>query len=52
MERHFDEELTRLNTELLKMATLVEEAILQSVDALKNKDKKIADSENYTLSAI
>lgn len=39
--RHFDEELKRLNSNLLKMAALTEEAIHQSVEALKtlNRDK-------------
>ena len=35
MERHFDEELRRMNTDLLKMATLAEEAIHKSIEALK-----------------
>ncbi len=34
MERHLDEELGRLNTNLLKMATLAEEAIHKSIEAL------------------
>jgi phosphate transport system protein len=43
-ERHFDEELGKLNTDLLKMATLAEEAIYKSTEALKNKDKDLANS--------
>jgi len=42
MERHFDEELRKMNTDLLKMAILVEESIHKSVESLKNRDKKIA----------
>jgi phosphate transport system protein len=42
MERHFHEELRELNTHLLKMATLVEEAIHKSIEALKARDKKLA----------
>ena len=44
MERHFDEELKKLNTNLLKMATLAEEAIYKSIESLKNKDKKLAQT--------
>ncbi|MEA3489518.1 MAG: phosphate signaling complex protein PhoU [Candidatus Omnitrophota bacterium] len=44
VERHFDEELTGLNTDLLKMAALVEEAIFRSTEALKNRDKEMAIS--------
>lgn len=51
MERHFDEQLTRLNKNLLKMAALVEEAILRSTEALKNRDgemaKKVIQSDTY-----
>ena len=42
MERHFDEELNVMNTDLLKMAALAEEAIFKSIEALKNQDKKMA----------
>jgi len=42
MERHFDDKLQLLNTGLLRMATLVETAIVQSVEALKNQDKMTA----------
>ncbi len=44
MERHFDEDLKKLNSELLKMATLTEESILHSTEALKNKDVKLAEN--------
>ncbi len=43
MERHLDEELSKLKTNLLKMATLVEEAIHKSIDALKKRDKDLAN---------
>src|SRR3990172_8728584 len=42
MKRHLDEELKKLNMNLLTMATLVEEAIHQSVEALKKQDKDLA----------
>ena len=44
MERHFDEELKKLNTDLLKMAALAEVAIYKSVESLKNRDKKLAET--------
>ncbi|MFH1878224.1 MAG: phosphate signaling complex protein PhoU [Candidatus Omnitrophota bacterium] len=44
VERHFDEDLTKLNTELLKMAALTEEAIYRSIEALQNKDDALARS--------
>ena len=43
MKRHFDEEMNKLNTDLLKMATLAEEAIYKSIQALKKRDMEIAD---------
>lgn len=43
MERHFDEELEDLNLLILKMASVVEEAIFKSVEALKKQDKKLAE---------
>ena len=42
MERHFDEELKQLNYDLLQMAALTEEAIYRSIEALKMRDRKIA----------
>jgi phosphate transport system protein len=42
MERHFDEELTHINEEILKMGTYAEEAIFKSIEALKNRDKAMA----------
>jgi len=44
MERHFDEELKRLNTDLLKMAALAEIAIYKSVESLKDRDKRLAET--------
>ena len=57
MERHLDQELTDLKKQLLKMGTLVEAAIFESVEALKelnsqrankiiNEDKIIDEWEN------
>jgi phosphate transport system protein len=42
MDRHFDDELQSVKKNLLQMATLVEEAITKSLDALKKKDMKMA----------
>jgi phosphate transport system protein len=39
MERFFDEELKRVHKDLLKMATMVQEEIGQSIEALKTQDK-------------
>lgn len=44
MEIHFDEELKKLNTNLLKMAALTEDVIYQSIEALKSRDKKLAQT--------
>ncbi len=41
-ERHFDEELSKLKTDLIKMDSLVEEAIYKSVEAIKNRDRRLA----------
>jgi len=43
MERTFDEELKELYKIILKMADLVEESIYKSIDALKERDKKMAE---------
>jgi phosphate transport system protein len=43
MERHFDDELSSLKTDLIKMASLVEEAIYKAVQALKDRNKELAD---------
>jgi len=42
MQRHFDEELQQLKNDILKMGALAQEAIINSVDALKNRDKAAA----------
>lgn len=42
MQRHFDEELRQLKDDILKMGALAQEAIINSVDALKNRDKAAA----------
>ncbi len=44
MKRHFDEDLKKLNTDILKMSILTEEAIFKSIEALKNRDKTLAQS--------
>ena len=44
MERHFDEELKKLNNELLKMAALTEEAIYKSTEALKAQSRAMAQA--------
>lgn len=42
MQRHFDEELQQLKNDILKMGALAQEAIINSVHALKNRDKAAA----------
>jgi len=42
MERHFDEELNELRSSILKISDLARLAITESIDALKNNDKKRA----------
>ncbi|MDP1853725.1 MAG: phosphate signaling complex protein PhoU [Candidatus Omnitrophota bacterium] len=42
MERYFDEELKDLNMDILKIGALTQEAIFKSVEALKNRDKALA----------
>ena len=42
MERHLDHELKELNNEILKMGAYAEEAIFKSIEALKNRDGKLA----------
>jgi phosphate transport system protein len=44
MNRHFDEELSDLQKDILKMGAYAEEAIYKSVEALKNKDGALAKS--------
>ena len=43
MERHVDQELKGLKEDILKMGALAEEAIYKSVEALKNRDKELAE---------
>ncbi|HBB67450.1 MAG: phosphate transport system regulatory protein PhoU [Elusimicrobia bacterium GWA2_56_46] len=49
MQRHFDEELRQLKDDILRMGALAQESIVNSVDALKNRDKaaarKVIDSD-------
>ena len=42
MERHLDQELKELNNDILKMGAYAEEAIYKSIEALKNRDKDMA----------
>ena len=44
MERHLDDELKNYKLKLLKMTTLVEEAIHQSIEALRTRNKYLAES--------
>jgi len=47
--RHFDEELQQLKNDILRMGALAQEAIINSVDALRDRDKaaarKVIDSD-------
>jgi len=42
MDRHFDDELQKVKQNLLDMASMVEEAITKSLEALKKKNLKMA----------
>jgi len=42
MQKHFDEELAGVKTEVLRMSSMVEAGILKSIEALKNLDDKEA----------
>ncbi len=42
MGQHFEKELKDLNSDILKMGVFAEESIYRSVDALKNRDKNMA----------
>jgi len=44
MERHFDDEMNKLNQNILKMAALVEEGIYKSIEALKTRDVALAQA--------
>ena len=43
VDRHFDEELSNLNANLIKMATMTEESIYKAMKALKIRDKDLAE---------
>ncbi len=43
MQRHFDEELKELNQDILKMGSFAQDAIYKSIEALKGRDKKLAN---------
>jgi len=43
MERHFHEQLQKLNDTLLTMAVAVESSIAKAIDALVDRDNKLAD---------
>jgi phosphate transport system protein len=49
MERHFDEELNELRSNILKISDLARHAITESIEALKNSDsvraKKVIDND-------
>jgi len=42
MRKHFDDEMEKLQLDILKMSSMVEESLLTSVTALKNKDLVMA----------
>lgn len=44
MERHFDDELKELHKDILRMAILTQEAISRSIESLRNRDKKEAET--------
>ena len=44
MERHFDEELKELKNNILKIGAAAEEAIVKSIEALKDRDKALAQT--------
>jgi len=50
MERHFDDELRDLKQDILKMGVFAQDAIYNSVESLKNRDRELANSiiENDT----
>jgi len=43
MQRHFDDELKELHKEILRMGVMVQEEIYKSIEALKNRDRKMAE---------
>jgi phosphate transport system protein len=50
MERHFDDELRDLKQDILKMGVFAQDAIRNSIESLKNRDRELAKSiiENDT----
>jgi len=44
MGQHFEKELKDLNNDILKMGVFAEESIFRSVEALKNRDKNMAQA--------
>ena len=44
MERHFDEVLKDLSKDILRMGAYAEEAIYKSIEALKNRDREMAQN--------
>jgi len=44
MMRHFDEELKEVHKEILKMGVMAQEGIFKSIEALKNRDKTLAQA--------
>lgn len=44
MQRYFDEELCALNKDLVRMGTFAQEAISKSIEALKKRDRSIAQA--------
>ena len=49
MQRYFDEELMELNTDILKIGALTQEAIFKSIEALKNHDKAQAQEVIFSV---
>lgn len=49
MQRHFDEELQQLKSDIMKMASLTRQALMNAVEALKNRDpvaaKRVIDGD-------
>jgi len=44
MERHFDDELRDLKQDILKMGVFAQDAIRNSIESLKNRDRELAKS--------
>lgn len=52
MERFFDEELEQLHKDILRMGVMTQEAIFNSIEALKNRDKELAEEVIFADSQI